>query len=713
MGDNERSARLFPAEDSRAPAVLRRSMRLGAFVLTVTAVVGATTARADLAKKAGRSFVTGAGEALQPALAATLADVDRRAQRHEDRIGSIVNGVLRKSNVIVEQRLDQVDRLLEARLVQARVEATELTDHALSSVDGMLKNRLSQASAAGQKLVTALDAATTGALGQADQILRDRTADLGREVSRAVTSADQALAARLEQLDELTGRRLGNVDVIASKQRLALEQTIVRIGVLLGAVVFVVFVLRRLWANYVESSEERRKQAAAGGPMFFAKRLGGPFLGHVAMAAAAGGVLFLLYQRLPLGARREAQELTRTHQQELERSLAQLELGRVRFHASQLEYLAPSGNERYRALAAKAELLRDLFARPTLLATDAGQTDLARRLDEVRRLDGSGEDPDLLVVQAMLIWHSGATRADEHRAASLCARALRTRPGGFPLAPLAREYVEAFLVAPVASRPGPAVESLAGLRAALSSAPADDGAHPLSAVVALARLMRTVDMKTTVAYVAMARQHAALVRLLGARASSAEIRAAREARTAEARKVLDAWATFDRALLETGGLRGNAAVLAVFRLNDALFSRAKWFADDPGTNVEAPLLAEIRPAGKEDAATVRFRLAPPRVAWARRYSALVNGPARELIELQEAERFSQNEETARAFERALVGGDMQAAALAAARLGLFVDGASATAERVPFARVLLPTTGGDSIGEELAASLNARGVRLL
>jgi len=93
------------------------------------------------------------------------------------------------------------------------------------------------------------------------------------------------------------------------------------------------------------------------------------------------------------------------------------------------------------------------------------------------------------------------------------------------------------------------------------------------------------------------------------------------------------------------------------------------------------------------------------VAWARRYAALLAGPARTLVELQEAARYRAYEQAALSFERALValwtsgggaGGATDAgrvtdarrrAVLGAARLGLFVDGGSG--ERLPYALEIL------------------------
>lgn len=734
---------------------LRRGGVLAAALLALAGVPG--DARADIIKKLAGSAAQGVVEKVQPAIAATLADVDRRIERHEDRIGSIAS----KVDADAGKRLEQVDHIVEARILQAKVEASDLTNQALGRVDQMVQ----RADEISEKRVKELDQLTKSALAGANATIEARIADVGREVDRALERADGVIAARIEQVDELAGRRLGNLDVIASKQRIALEQTAVRVAVLVGLVVFIVFVMRRLWGAYQEMTKdepdrgpplETRRWRARGRARtwMFVKGLGAPFIGHLAVAAVASGLLFVLYDRLPLGAKNEAAELTHTHQRELEESLERFEFARVRFHASQLEYLGPENATYYRALAAKGDLLRDLFARPTLWATDTGIAELTERLRGVRRLLGRTPDPDVLAVEGMLKWQTGASRRDEHEAVSLFARALRLRPRGFALAPLARAYIETFLRTPYIDGDagyGRDAETLQDLRAALENAPPDDDDHPLATNLKLLRLMQEVNADSTAAYLRMVEGHARLTKLARAGAPAADRQQARDERTRYAQKVVEAWTRFDSKLADTPEFAANPAVLGVFRLDDALFSRAQWFVKYPNTDEIAPLLApeaeapakaegparldqlakaKEKPAEKPPELKVRIALAPPRVVWARRYRSLIDGPARLILELQEAERFRVREREARDFELALAAaeadpGKKAGAALAAAKLGFYVGDPE---ERRPYAREIVPAleskVGGaralhvDEKGQgadekALTEALLARGVRLL
>jgi hypothetical protein len=661
-------------------ARLRRFAPLTAGVALVLAAPAPAAAWNPL-KSAGRALGAGAVEAIQPALAATIdhtfasghelvADVDRRLGAELDRAGTLVDKVLADADKDVQARITQIDVSLEQRIVQIDRAASG----AVSDLDARLKQDIDRIDGALRKRVRQIDGVVQGALADADQLLE----------------------RRIDQLDEAVGKRLGNVDVIATKQRLAIEETLLRVAVLVGLVAFVVIVLVRLWRRYGEIVEEAARadnRRPAGREI--AAGLASSFALQVGAALAAAGILLVLYRQLPLGAQQKARELVAHHEQALEESLATFEFARVRYHASQLELLRPGASRRYRALAAKGELMRDVLARPTLLASASGISSVVERVMAVERLLGTAPDADVLTVKALVLWQVGQSRADQHEAASLCARALRLRQRGFALAPLARSMIEDFLAAPYFADGrgvGRDAESAEGLRAVVASVVLDERTFPLAATIALRDLVRTLDGASANAYVAMLEAHAALSRAGSDRAAA---EAERRRRTEAARQVVAAWDGFDRAVEAVPGLGGTPAVLGLFQLNDVYYTRAKWFT----VNEEAGELPPRLTAIADPAA--RARLAPPRVAWGRRYGALL-GRTRGLLQFQEAERWRRLEDEVDALDRAVValrtgegarerpGIDLpalrRAAALRAARLGLFVDvpgtGRTAYAERL-------------------------------
>jgi hypothetical protein len=666
-------------------------------------------------ERAGRDLGKGLAETIEPALVNTLAEVDARLTKHEDRIGNISQGLIREVDESLAQRVSQVDTSLQARITQLEIAASSTTARALDQVDSVLREQLVRVDEISSKRVRQVGKEARATLDHADDILRARTASLERSVQAALARADEALAARIEQIDEAAGRRLGNVDVIASKQRILLERTIVRVAVVVGVVAFLVFVLKKLWDQYrVLSTTGLEQVRGAARSWTLLTRLGRPLVGQTLVAMLAGGVLWLLYDRLPLGAEREAAELARHYERQLESSLARFEFVRVRYNASQLEYLTVDDADRYGMLAAKADLLRDLFARPTLWGTPLGQADLRAREQAVERLLQGRVDPDLLVVEATLEWRSAGSRADEHRAASLSGRALRLAPRGFPLAPLARAYVETYLHAPNVVGPfemGRDALTEAELRETLAASTAEESGFPLALTLQLSRRMRRADRAASDAYADLVLAHA---------------RADRAARTQAAERVLAEYAALDADLQDWAGISEGPAALMLFRLNDAYFARAAWYARNTDATREAPLLSEL--ASDADGIALRIAMAPPRVTWARRYQNLLSGPALGVMQFQESQRFATWERDCRELERALARAttserENAAAALAAARLGLFVSAADSAERRVSFARQLVPPppSGGTTpnmenevpVMSDLDRALLTRGASLL
>jgi hypothetical protein len=661
-------------------------------------------------KSAGQDLAAGVRTELEPLLASTIADADRRASALTSQVvnqASLAGSdLIQKANRAAADRLDQTQNIIEKQILNVEVSARGVVAGALSQVDDIARERLKQAGKLVDKTVSQLDKTVSQSLTRVDEILQARTRDLSAVVDQTLDHADLVLTQRIQQIDEVAGRRLANIDVIATKQRLGIEETLVRVAVLVGLLVFVVFVVIRLWREYEILSPQLTDRRGLEYLALLSGRLGRPLARQVAAAALLIGVFAILYQRLPFGGTAEAADLTTRHATQLAHNLAHLEYTQVRFHASQLEMLLPTQADRYRGVAAKADLLEQLLGRPTLLTTPQGIRDAMDKTSEVERLTGAEVDPDVLAIKCLISWRVGASRRDEHEAASMCARAVRTGRGSFALQPLAIDVLRAFLHAPYLAPGTPLgrdAESLPDLEAALAAAGEPRRGFPLERSLAFAELVRVLDRASSRAYVGMIEAHADVVRLQRVPAqprSDADaprtLDQARALRTKWAREVLAAWKSFDAAVQAIPGLEGSPEVLAIFRLNDSVWPRALWFVDKTDTNDLAPAFADL--PSNADGTALKILLAPPRVAWARRYAALLAGPARTLVELQEAARYRSYEKTSQAFERALValwsgsGGDADAearrqAVLGAARLGLFVDGGSG--ERLPYALEIL------------------------
>jgi hypothetical protein len=629
-------------------------------------------------------------EALQPGLAPALAGADAPPGPPASPLERVAGLLGLPSNDPAVLAFATEDHLLEKRLVGI--------DH---GPDGS---------------IMALRRDVAASLARGDELLRERAEPLAQLVDAALADADREVRARRDHLDEIEGRRLDTGDVLACQDRLALEETLLRLALLVGLVVWTVVVLRTL---------RREFSALAQRPWgWFRKRGEGAVrlvstavLRALVVAALAAAVLRLAYAWLPMGARHEIARLVERHQQALDRDIARFDVARARFHATQLERLDPDGAPRYQAAAAKTELIRDVLTRPALMATEDGLESITHRVDDIDALLQGAPDADVLTLECLVLWRVGAGRAAEHEAASLCARALRVAPKGFALAPLARSYVRDFLHAPyfpAGTGIGRSSERPDALRTLVERAPADEKSFPLAPVIALDRLLADLDRGTTAAYLELLDAQAEVVRLP---APSAGLVPALARRHRAAQKLLELWKAFEDEVDGSPGLATSPAALALFWLNDAIWVRARWYSDHADLASVAPLLHEVR-----DPET-RAALVPPRVRWARRYRRLLEGPATDLIEYQEAVRFRDFEASTRWFER-LYADDRSAGpkaplscatVLAAAHLGFYVDDEGrrvSLAEKLDRAERAVPLADACP-ADQLGAAVEERGLRFL
>lgn len=623
------------------------SIRTVALVFAFALLTQASDASAGLFKGLGEAVGRGIGEGavakISPIIGPTLADVDNRLTAHEAKIGSLVDNAVVRTSGQVGVRLTQVDGILEKRLLQVQLGVDEVLDHGLDKIDGIARRQLFTLDGIAEKRIQQVDQALEDRLDQVDQILKRQVADVSSKVTDVVDHADEAIGQRIEQVDEVAGRRLGNVDVIATKQRLNLEHTVVRAAWLLGLVAFVVSALKAMWKEYVKADE-----ALADMPpgreraMKYTTSLGRPLLQHSLVAAVVAALLATVPEHLPMAARSDQAVLVASHASELERNLLALDFPHVRYHASQLELLDVSQAAHYQALSNKADLLRDLLERPTALATATGVASILERVHALERVAGR-PDPDARTVRAMITWQNAKTRSEEQAAASLASTALWSSPRGFTLAPMAKLIIEAYLHAPVADFDDRNdLTSAEGMRAVLSAAKEDAPGTAFEGLTTLFRLMQALDTASSAAYVAMVEAQA---RVADPKLSPVLVAAALKERNAHAQALVKAWEVFDASLRDTPSVRADALVLSVFRINDVPLSHALWFTTDEATREWPTPLLEL-------GAKAKLALAPARAVWARRYAALLEGPARELILLQEADRFRAFEQDSLAFEQA-------------------------------------------------------------
>jgi len=704
-------------------------------------------------RRAGRTIgnLIGApiGGLVEAATTPTLRTAERSAQRliHDTdaAVAERIDQAFDRADDAAAARIAQVDRSLDARILQVKtgvddslIKVLAGVDQSLARLDAVARRRIAQIDAVAMRLVQRIDDATSKLLAEADAITARRVGEVRALVQSSIAQADAAAAARIAQLDETAGRRIGNLDVIATKQTLSLEASLLRIVRLAGFFIFMAFVL---WRIVVEIGDALRKTRRFGRRWIqppLAETIPGNLLrlgAQVVGAAACAGALWWLGDRMPRDANADAARQLARHEAGLTDGVRSYDFTAVRFHASQLEILAPDRPE-LRAVAQKAELIRSVFERPGQLQSLDGLRQLVVQLHAAEQLLDP-PDPDLLVLEGYLLWQVGSTRADELEAAALCARALDRKgaplPGGFLLEPLAAHYVEMFVRDPY-DAPDAAADQLAAVHAAAARL----GGHraelaPLQHLFEYDRLIAALDAATSTAYLDMIEAHADVVLAArGWKPGTAEpdaLRRARERRVAAAAVIVEAWGRFDGELETSPWLAGDPTALSAFTLDDAPRSHALYFIVRPDATTLPPSFFAPPPADPKarvrDTA-LRVEMAPLRVTWAHRYAPMFAESTQSLLAYEESQRFRRLEERALGFEQAYVdfliaartgaptlSDKAIAAARGAAELGLYRDGPTGRVTAASLILAQLPGVVPRDALEQIAERYRERRLRLL
>jgi hypothetical protein len=628
---------------SRASAVLAVSL------LVIPAAQGKWFAKkvgahVDLHKQLGDGISAIAQPTINSAETAgrtILGEADRIAGARIEQVGALADKQVGHVDVLLEHRIGQVDRIAATRLAQ---------------IDGIF-----------DKDIKRIDNIAAARINDIDGRLKARVADVDALLKGNIADVDRLLGARIGEVDQIAERRLGNVETIIAKSTATLGGAVLR---LIAFACLVIFAVAATWRIYKESTGAWPADGTLFGRVaIWWRKVRHRLTWQIASAAVAIGVLFVVFmQFIPVGT---TETLERMHLGEMHRSLRGLDLTEAKYHASQLKVLDPT-NSAYRGYALKIDLLRDVLSRPALYLTAAGIHQTLARIEQAELQLGEQRDRDIETLKALIVFRTNPSRGSAHDAAMLSAAALerevpehveasmfgKAKPlhmpsdGGFALQPLAVAYVENYLSHPLAEveRDEDAPKEYDRTRlAALVSKSKSDGLTPLSHVLTFDALVRELNSKSLPAYRRMVEAKDVATR------------------QAAAREVIAAWEAFDDALASRHSIDDTSAAYAVFGLNDAIVTRAKAYVQSKRAAIPPALNEKNYPQ-----AAVRARMLPPRVVWAKRYLG-VSGSMRDLLTLQEAERFQRHERAAIEFESAYASGDRYRAALAGAALGIDLD----------------------------------------
>lgn len=609
--------------------------------------------------------------------------------------GSVVGGVVGAPfGGFLDSATSPTIRNAEASAHRIVADFDERSRERIKQMDSVLKTNIKDLNASLEQRIAQADKAVKENIEKFDKVMKENVDRVSEVLAGSVADVDQMLSQRIDDLDRVTETRIGNLDVVATKATLTLEASLMRVVGIACVVVFAAFAAWRIYQEIVAAG------GRSAGFRAIVMHSWKPLAVQLPVAIVALFVLYAVTMWFPGNAAQRSREFLATYRVALDNHIKVFDLTRARYMAAQLQAIDPTDPDT-RALAIKVDLMRDVLTRPTLLKSVGGLNDVIQRLQLASHY--KADDPDVLTLQGYVSWQVGAERQDEYDAACLCARALEvaSAQGAFALQPLARNYLEAFLQDPKSpagtTTPGIPVYTIAQLQALRNASPANAGREdsfgPLAHIIVYNELVRRLDKTVSAAYITMIEEHAKFklindpfAKLKKEEQDSAAMKttkdaiaAARAARARAAKEVVVAWDNFKEKLQADAWLIGTSAPLASFMLNDAVYSRAKWFQINDGQAVDIadPSLAK----------GVLASTAPPRVELSKLYTTTLSAESQALVNYEEAKRFEEFFKDAYDFETAVIDFKIHdpkldqtgykekaiKAAIAAAKLGLYVN----------------------------------------
>src|SRR5712664_741442 len=236
-----------------------------------------------------------------------IEDLDSRIGAQIERTSRAGASLESQVNLHLAERVEQVNQDAAQRIAQIQLTGDELIDRALGQLDDLSRKRLAEAG----KLVKS-------SVAQADQSIARRLDQVHAIARASIAQVDDAVAARIDQADEAVGKRIGNADVVLTKQGLNLEGSLLRVAALVATLGIIAFMIWRLWVEISAAIEKRSWWTYLG--RWFAQAL---------LAAAGAYGLFRLGQHIDVGPREKQLALVQLHESTLRASLASFDFSGV------------------------------------------------------------------------------------------------------------------------------------------------------------------------------------------------------------------------------------------------------------------------------------------------------------------------------------------------------------------------------------------------
>jgi hypothetical protein len=274
-------------------------------------------------------------------------------------------------------------------------------------------------------------------VAQREQLV-SQLSDLSSEM---ITSLDETIRSQLREADRLLENRLGTLDALLSRQSNDFSYSFRRVAIF--AVILIGFSFLG-WRGYVHVLENKQPIKT------FVPKLTWGLAGIVVFSGCA-------YAITTANQNFANRQITAYYEDGYRSALSNLNLDHGVYYSTQLLFLdrkAPLAQAR----AAKAMIMRDVFARPALYRTEDGARELASRLSAAQRSfiqASTAPDPDLTMVYGFLTWQRGPDRFSEYVAASTLASALEAAKESksdelLLMKPFAFYYLSSYLENPLA-----------------------------------------------------------------------------------------------------------------------------------------------------------------------------------------------------------------------------------------------------------------------
>lgn len=622
-----------------------------------------------------------------------IADVDGR-------LGQRLNETMAGADNISQKRMAQVDDSLERRIVQVdgvidkTIGRAELAvSRQLSSVDIIVKNNLVLINDAVKAQISTLDSYIESYLNTIQTI-----------ITNSLNSVDEITTNKIDQIDQSIENRIIGAEIAATRTTLTAEDAVARIVRGVASVVLltaIIFLIARTGWNTLQNAAttEGNKRPHPLGDL---KRVCLPSILWLVIAGVAGIVTIQVASPLFVpSSKSEIVRRARACEEAYLIAMRQLDLRRANSLVQQLVAFDPP-SVRYQALGIKQSLYKEVFALARNKSTPLGMEFLKTQLASYREFLSSNNlyDPDANVIDAFLTWHGNVRQIDAYRAAQLCAASLHAEIGRnqtdlthsastsnkplptvnegtnhvwvtpLLLQDLAHTYLEIYLATPLppdatkktnAGRSEYSHDVLRTLLATTAESSFSNGS--INGLTYIGLYNRSIINVHSVLqdYLAMLEAHA----LIMSNSSSDSVDTKAQTERAEyADRIVKKWESFDDNLRREPLLYHTAAELKVFQLNDALYTRARWFQSyrekngnlttlfdsygGPSNQVHPvpPTIAESFTAS----ANQRGLLCPPRVIWDQRYLAGAGDNIRVILRKEASENFDKQEKALVDFE---------------------------------------------------------------